>query len=237
MRPRGQFTRGCRVRQAGAGPGEISRRGASEPAKLCRLRLATGVYRSPCGGAATDQKNRARAAALARRDRSCAVACSSSAARSASSTEPWVGRTQAVGQRVIPLVRMNSAITVSQSSTPPVRFLSISITGALRLPRSPISNASRGITVSTKTLTPEPPKRPPIRQASAAGRSATLPSPLPGAIGQTARVANQNGDDPRNSGALSGHSGPSAPPARVRQKFWSARPRVVRATVGDRCRC
>jgi hypothetical protein len=42
------------------------------------------------------------------------MACSSNAILSAAATKPWVGRTQAVGQRVIPLVRMNSA-TASQS--------------------------------------------------------------------------------------------------------------------------
>src|SRR4029077_11075441 len=40
--------------------------------------------------------------------------CSSNAILSTAATKPWVGRTQAVGQRVIPLVRMNSA-TASQS--------------------------------------------------------------------------------------------------------------------------
>jgi hypothetical protein len=42
------------------------------------------------------------------------MACSSNAILSAAATMPWVGRTQAVGQRVIRLVRMNSA-TASQS--------------------------------------------------------------------------------------------------------------------------
>src|SRR6266403_3588897 len=42
------------------------------------------------------------------------MACSSNAILSAAATKPWVGRTQAVGQRVIPLVRMNSA-TASHS--------------------------------------------------------------------------------------------------------------------------
>jgi hypothetical protein len=57
---------------------------------------------------------RQRAAACARRERSRATACSSNATGSAAATKPWVGRTQSVGQRVIPLVRINSA-TVSQS--------------------------------------------------------------------------------------------------------------------------
>jgi hypothetical protein len=42
-------------------------------------------------------------------------AYSSSASRSAAATAPWVGRTQAVGHRVTPLVRMNSATAASQS--------------------------------------------------------------------------------------------------------------------------
>src|SRR5215467_5864437 len=54
-------------------------------------------------------------AARARLSRSRPVACSSSAARSAGSINAWVGRTHAVGHRVMPLVRMNSA-TASLSS-------------------------------------------------------------------------------------------------------------------------
>jgi hypothetical protein len=54
------------------------------------------------------------AVACARRNRSRVMACSSNATRSAAATEPCVGRTQAVGHRVIPLVRINSA-TASQS--------------------------------------------------------------------------------------------------------------------------
>jgi hypothetical protein len=54
-------------------------------------------------------------AARARFSRSRPIACSSSAARSARSINAWVGRTHAVGHRVIPLVRMNSA-TASVSS-------------------------------------------------------------------------------------------------------------------------
>ena len=46
-------------------------------------------------------------------NRSRAMACSCNATRSAAATNPWVGSTQAVGQRVIPLVRINSA-TASQ---------------------------------------------------------------------------------------------------------------------------
>jgi hypothetical protein len=51
--------------------------------------------------------------ALAWRERSLPVAYSASAARSASATSPWVGTTHAVGQRVMPLRRMNSATAAS----------------------------------------------------------------------------------------------------------------------------
>lgn len=57
----------------------------------------------------------ARAATLTRRRWSRRTAYSSRASRSVSATEPWVGRTQAVGHRVTPLVRMNSATAASQS--------------------------------------------------------------------------------------------------------------------------
>ena len=57
---------------------------------------------------------RQRAAAFVRRKRSRSNACSSNAARSAAATKPCVGSAQAVGQRVIPLVRINSA-TASRS--------------------------------------------------------------------------------------------------------------------------
>jgi hypothetical protein len=72
---------------------------------------AAGAYFS--GGNETFQNTRARAAAFVWRNRSCATACFSSATWSARSIEPCVGKTQAVGQRVIPLVRTNSAITAS----------------------------------------------------------------------------------------------------------------------------
>src|SRR5690242_1977342 len=52
------------------------------------------------------KNGRQRALARARRNRSRAMACSSNATRSAAATKPWVGSTQAVGQRVIPLVRI-----------------------------------------------------------------------------------------------------------------------------------
>ena len=55
-------------------------------------------------------------AARARNSRSRVAACFSNAARSASPTNAWVGETQAVGHRVIPFDRMNSA-TASQSSS------------------------------------------------------------------------------------------------------------------------
>jgi hypothetical protein len=65
----------------------------------------------------TPQNNRLRAAAFSRRCRSRSLRYSSNAARSASVTEAWVGTTHAVGQRVTPLVRMYSAMTVSQLSS------------------------------------------------------------------------------------------------------------------------
>jgi hypothetical protein len=72
--------------------------------------LNGGAYFSLGGGNEALQNSRARAAAFAWRNRSCVTACFSSAAWSAGSIVPCVGNTQAVGQRVIPLVRMNSAI-------------------------------------------------------------------------------------------------------------------------------
>src|ERR1700737_2714201 len=63
------------------------------------------------------QNNRVRAAAFSRRCRSRSLRYSSNAARSASVTEAWVGTTHAGGQRFTPLVRMYSAITVSQLSS------------------------------------------------------------------------------------------------------------------------
>ena len=50
-----------------------------------------------------------RAAARSRRTRLRTSACRSNGIRSAAATKPWVGRTQAVGHRVIPLDRINSA--------------------------------------------------------------------------------------------------------------------------------
>ncbi len=55
-------------------------------------------------------------AARARSRRSRVTACSSKAARSTAPTDAWVGRTQAVGHRVTPFDRINSAIA-SQSSS------------------------------------------------------------------------------------------------------------------------
>jgi hypothetical protein len=55
-------------------------------------------------------------AARARSRLSRVTACSSNAARSAAPTNAWVGRTQAVGHRVTPFDRINSAIA-SQSSS------------------------------------------------------------------------------------------------------------------------
>ena len=55
-------------------------------------------------------------AARARNSRSRVAACCSNAARSAAPTNAWVGETQAVGHRVIPFDRMNSAIASLSSS-------------------------------------------------------------------------------------------------------------------------
>ena len=55
-------------------------------------------------------------AARARSSRSRVAACSSNAARSAAPSNACVGKTKAVGQRVIPLVRMNSATATLSSS-------------------------------------------------------------------------------------------------------------------------
>src|SRR6202022_4284747 len=88
------------------------------------------------------QNSRARDAAFARRNFSCVIACSSRAARSAASTEPWVGRRQAVGQRVIPLVRINSAMTAS----PPLALLLRPSLGRRTLPPSPPASVNREIT-------------------------------------------------------------------------------------------
>src|SRR5277367_3392767 len=75
----------------------------SEPLQLLACRA--GEYHG---------KNEFRRAAIrARRTRSRAAAYSSSAVRSAAATEPWVGSTHAVGQRVTPRVRMNSSTALS----------------------------------------------------------------------------------------------------------------------------
>src|SRR5215472_13945041 len=52
----------------------------------------------------------------ARRPRSLTTAYACNAARSAAPTNAWVGRTQAVGHRVMPLVRINSATASPLSS-------------------------------------------------------------------------------------------------------------------------
>ena len=57
-----------------------------------------------------------RVAARSRCNRSRATACCSSAIRSAAAIKPWVGRTQAVGHRVIPFDRINSTIASPSSS-------------------------------------------------------------------------------------------------------------------------
>src|SRR5215472_8306784 len=57
-----------------------------------------------------------RAAARSLLTRSRTSACCSNAIRSAAAIKPWVGRTQAVGHRVIPLDRINSATASRYSS-------------------------------------------------------------------------------------------------------------------------
>ena len=104
----------------------------------------TAAYLSRCGVDGALQNSRARVAAFARRNFSCAIACCSNAARSAASTEPWVGRTQAVGQRVIPLVRINSAITAS----PPLALLPCAPFGRPTLPPPPRACVNREITLA-----------------------------------------------------------------------------------------
>src|SRR5262249_30991655 len=105
-----------------------------------RVEPLLAAYLSRCVGNGAFQNSRARAAALARRNFSWVTACCSRAARSAGSTEPWVGRTQAVGQRVIPLVRMNSAMTASP--------LTLALRSLLEFPSppSPRAGANREIT-------------------------------------------------------------------------------------------
>ena len=74
-------------------------------------------YLSSAKGRLASQSDRMRAAARSRRILSRATAYSSSAARSAAPTRPWVGETQAVGQRVMPLVRIYSATAALLSSS------------------------------------------------------------------------------------------------------------------------
>jgi hypothetical protein len=82
----------------------------------------------PAGiAAAMVQIGRSRAASLARLIRSRSIAYSLSAARSAAATKPCVGETQAVGQRVIPLVRINSATAVSLWPSETTRSVLVSI--------------------------------------------------------------------------------------------------------------
>src|ERR1700730_14980080 len=85
----------------------------------CALRPAVEIelprYLSAGRDAWISQYCCARAATLTRRRWSRCTAYSSRASRSVAATEPWVGRTQAVGHRVTPLVRMNSATAASQS--------------------------------------------------------------------------------------------------------------------------
>src|SRR6202022_1773511 len=93
------------------------------PPQAGRIRVGRGARVRPTGylssakGMLASQSDRIRAAALSRRTLSRATAYSASAARSAPPPRPCVGETQAVGQRVIPLVRINSAIALALSSS------------------------------------------------------------------------------------------------------------------------
>ena len=75
-------------------------------------RLSSGNYHRGSGCNNLPQLEAARARSRLSR----VTACSSNAARSAAPTNAWVGRTQAVGHRVTPFDRINSAIA-SQSSS------------------------------------------------------------------------------------------------------------------------
>src|SRR5207237_3711465 len=79
-----------------------------------QLAAARGYF-SSANGRPASQNDRIRAAIFSRRVLSRATAYSSSAARSAAPTRPCVGETQAVGQRVIPLVRINLAIAAAKA--------------------------------------------------------------------------------------------------------------------------
>jgi hypothetical protein len=90
-----------------------------------RLTPADGIADHPsgmfdsslCSSGHFSGKNRPlRAAARSRFTRSRTSACCSNAIRSAAAIKPWVGRTQAVGHRVIPLDRINSATASRYSS-------------------------------------------------------------------------------------------------------------------------
>src|SRR5262249_39926528 len=75
------------------------------------------AYFPPDPGTPPSKSDRDRAASFARRIRSRSPAFSSSAPLSAAATRPCVGKTQAVGQRVPPLLRINSAPAASGSSS------------------------------------------------------------------------------------------------------------------------
>ena len=99
-----------------------ARRAARSPRPSRRAGLPAIAGYSAAGRANTAGKNEfCRAAARARRTRSREAAYSSSAARSAAATEPWVGTTHAVGQRVTPFVRMNSATAASPPRSANIR--------------------------------------------------------------------------------------------------------------------
>ena len=155
-----------------------------------------------------------RAAALAWRVRSCVIACCSSAARSAASTEPWVGRTQAVGQRVIPLVRMKSAITASRSAG---RASSCLPMVSPRPPPLPRVGANRGITLTSAMMImrrERPNSRPTSRAAATAARPAMPLWLVPWRPGLSTEreIFAEDGAVQQNAGALTQYCGPSTPP-------------------------
>ena len=171
------------------------------------FRYFLAAYLSRCGVDGALQNSRARAAALARRNFSCVIACSSNAARSAASTEPWVGRTHAVGQRVIPLVRINSAITAS----PPLALLLCPPFGRPTLPPPPRASVNREITSPHYDS-----ERKAAQRAAQAPNSSSSPTADPGdANGWRPRGQRRpllQSAIRRNAEFLTQCPGPSAPP-------------------------
>ncbi len=176
------------------------------------------------GGDAGAQNRRALAAALVWRDRSCVMACCSSAARSAASTEPWVGRTQAVGQRVMPFVRMNSAITASRS---PRRISSCMPAAPPRLPAQPRAGANREVTSAMTIMRREWPSSPPKPRAAATIARPTMPVwivPWPRRLQTKRATCAEDRAVQQDIRALTRYCGPSAPPVLAIQIRGSSPP-------------